>query len=356
MTLTRNLILVSAALALAGCATPRQNPAYTGSPGSQVISSPKYQAGGPAVYQPANPPQGSSESDRALTERVQQALNNGTTAALAPNVNVSSQNGVVSLTGSVPSDQTRQSVDDVVRNLPGVTSVMDRLQITPAPGTTGQTASQPPAYGTSPASNAATTPALSNDTQLANAIHQQLQNDSSVASFASNIRVSAQQGTVMLSGYVPSDQARQQVDSIVRNVNGVTTVMDQLQVNPPTGRSEQVNRNYSASQPQNNTAPTVPSPAPASPQAGAATGDIFSLHVQGLNETDRSLAERILQGLRTDTTLESMMPRVNINVSGGRVVLQGNVENQQQRQSIVSVVQRAAGSNNVEDQLQVQNQ
>jgi len=64
-----------------------------------------------------------------------------------------------------------------------------------------------------------------------------------------------------------------------------------------------------------------------------ATGDVFNLHVQGLNDTDRNLAQNILQGLRTDSLLHSLLPTVNINVSGGRVILQGTVQSEQQRRA-----------------------
>jgi osmotically-inducible protein OsmY len=77
------------------------------------------------------------------------------------------------------------------------------------------------------------------------------------------------------------------------------------------------------------------------------------LHVQGLNDTDRTLAQRVLEGLQTDTTLANVMPSVNINIINGRVVLQGTVQNERQRRAIVEAVQRAAGVQNVEDQLTV---
>jgi osmotically-inducible protein OsmY len=84
-------------------------------------------------------------------------------------------------------------------------------------------------------------------------------------------------------------------------------------------------------------------------------GDIFNLHVQGLNDTDRALAQRILDSLQTDTALAAMLPSVNILVSGGRVVLQGQVQTGQQKQTIDSVVRQAAGPSPVEDQLQMMN-
>jgi osmotically-inducible protein OsmY len=66
------------------------------------------------------------------------------------------------------------------------------------------------------------------------------------------------------------------------------------------------------------------------------------------------LAQRILQGLRTDSRLGSLLPTVDINVAQGRVILQGVVQNEQQRAAIESVVRQATGGSNVEDQLQVQ--
>jgi len=47
------------------------------------------------------------------------------------------------------------------------------------------------------------------------------------------------------------------------------------------------------------------------------------------------------------------MPSVNINIVGGRVVLQGTVQSERQRRAIVEAVQRAAGAQNVDDQLTI---
>jgi len=44
---------------------------------------------------------------------------------------------------------------------------------------------------------------------------------------------------------------------------------------------------------------------------------------------------------------------VNITVSGGRVILEGNVQNERQRRAIETAVQRAVGGRNVTDRLQV---
>ena len=232
------LLLGVLAVGLAGCAEPSAQYA-TDSGYNQVISSPRAWANMP-------PPttQGASAGDHLLAAQVRQVLRSSNVADDAHAVNVLAQNGNITLTGSTATESSRQQIDEIVRNVPGVTAVYDQLQI------------------------AAVTP------------------------------------TLAPSGYASSP--------------------------PPTGRRESVNDG-----------------------ATVATGDIFSLHVQGLNDTDRSLAESILHGLRTDTALGTLLPVVNIHVVNGRVVLQGTVENERQRDTIGAVVQRAAGTGNVDNELQV---
>ena len=175
------------------------------------------------------------------------------------------------------------------------------------------------------------------DRSMASAVRQTLNANPTVAPVAQGIYISARNGAVTLSGTVPSEQDRQFIDNAVRNINGVYSVNDQMQVTAqPTGAAD--TRIYS-------TAPVVSNP--------AEPGNVFNLHVQGLNEPDRTMAQRILQELRTDTILPSLLPMVNITVSGGRVTLEGNVQSEQQRRTIDAAVQRAAGVNNVNDQLQV---
>jgi len=162
---------------------------------------------------------------------------------------------------------------------------------------------------------------------------QQSFRNSDISGLAPNLNVSEQNGTVTLSGYVPSERDKQMAETLARNTAGVSAINNQIQVLPsPTGNNARVYPPSSANQ---------------------IAGDIFNLHVQGLNDTDRALAQRILESLRTDTALNSLLPSVNINVSSGRVVLEGRVQSDQQRKTIESVVRQASGSGNVEDQLQV---
>ncbi len=58
--------------------------------------------------------------------------------------------------------------------------------------------------------------------------------------------------------------------------------------------------------------------------------------------------------LRSETTLTSSVPNVNIYVADGRITLRGIVRDEQQRQTIIAAVQRAAGENSLQDELHVQ--
>jgi len=157
---------------------------------------------------------------------------------------------------------------------------------------------------------------------------------SELAGIAPNINVSAQNGTVTLTGFVSSEHERQMAETLARSAGGVLNVNNELDVvGSPTGRIAPVN--------------------PASGSSAGVAGNIFNLRVQGLNATDRAVADRVLDGLRDNPSVMSAFPSVNINVADGRVTLDGQVGTEEQRQAIESAVKQAAGAANVEDHLQV---
>ncbi len=330
MKFSTSISICGVLLLAAGCAEPRY-----GATAPQVISSPPTGSGtATAGVQKA-------ETDRALESQIRQSLGNSNLSYLASRVNVMASSGIVTLSGSVPTAQDRQALETTVRNTSGVNSVIDQVRVQETEGTPGTTT---PVYSeTSPGQ--ATTPET--DSALTDRLQQTLRNNANTAPLAQDVNVSTQNGVVTLTGTVPSEQQRQLLDNLVRNVSGVKSVYDQMRIAAAaTGRVTQEPRSYS----------TPSGSGQGQLLAGgnnATAGDIFSLHVQGLNETDRNLAQQILQGLKNDSTLASLFPSVNINVSGGRVVLQGLVETQQQKQAIGSVVERAAGGSNVVNQLRV---
>jgi osmotically-inducible protein OsmY len=315
------LILASPVLLAAGCAYNERTSRYGEVPvyGDEVVSTPDYTPTTPAapVYSTTRVSQGSgatglmTDSDRELVTSVRHQFDRyGDLSGLAPNIQVTALNGTVTLTGSVPNERDRQMVEAMVRNTAGVVGLHNQLTIAD-PRT--PTASQA-------------------DRALEYQVRQSLNNQPTLVTASRNVRITARNGTVTLSGTVPAAEDRQLIESITRNTAGVATVIDEIQIAfQPTGRPGDVNRVYSAS-----------------------TGDIFNLHVQGLTDNDRVLAQRILEGLRTDPSLNSFLPSVDINVSESKVTLQGTVQSEQQRQMIVSAIRRAAGSDNVLDLLKVQ--
>ena len=170
------------------------------------------------------------------------------------------------------------------------------------------------------------------DRLLENRLRHALRQDPDTIAYAPGVQVTSSGGTVTLTGTAPTTAARDEIENVVRNTAGVMSVVDQISVPlAPTGRVEPVQAIRLGD-----------------------SGEIFNLHVEGLSNTDRALAQNVLSGLRTDTVLVSMLPVVDIHVSDGRVTLRGHVLNDEQRRAVVTAVERAAGTGNVVDELRIQ--
>jgi len=78
------------------------------------------------------------------------------------------------------------------------------------------------------------------DSGLESQIRTALRNDTTLVNIAPSIQVTAQNGTVTLSGNVSNEQQKQTVEHLVKGTSGVVTVNNQLQVSPSaTGGSSQ---------------------------------------------------------------------------------------------------------------------
>jgi osmotically-inducible protein OsmY len=113
--------------------------------------------------------------------------------------------------------------------------------------TSGQPGDQSltPGSSQSSAGNASQSGLTESDRMLSRQVQQQLQNDPSLAAAAPSIQVSAQNGTVILSGNVKSDQDKEKIESTVRGITGVVSVNNQLQVSlqptsEPAGKSSRI--------------------------------------------------------------------------------------------------------------------
>lgn len=67
-------------------------------------------------------------NDAQLTKSASDAA-----TAIAPNVSVAVENGVATISGTVPDDATKASVENAVKGVKGVTSVTDNVTVPPPP-------------------------------------------------------------------------------------------------------------------------------------------------------------------------------------------------------------------------------
>jgi hyperosmotically inducible protein len=144
----------------------------------------------------------------------------------ASRVTVEVVDGLAVLSGVVPSDDARRRVEEITRRTSGIVEVRNRLivgqvQEAPAAGGAGAT-------GNAPANAPGTQGAAPGADSLENRVLQGIREQTTVRT--QNLRVSAQGGTVTLSGTVPSETDRAAAERAARDVQGVQNVNNQLTV------------------------------------------------------------------------------------------------------------------------------
>ena len=180
------------------------------------------------------------------------------------------------------------------------------------------------------------------DKTLERRLRSELDRHPNLASLAPNVRISAQNGTVTLSGVVPDQRKRQEIDAIVRNTSGVALVNDQLQPPPytPAGNYGRPARIYS----------TPPELAPA-PEGVFKAGEDPGLKVRPATGLDRQMAQRVADQLRAARLPPGSMDAVAIGVSGQVATVEGTVANESERQAIIAALEQTTGIKTVYDQL-----
>ena len=181
------------------------------------------------------------------------------------------------------------------------------------------------------------------DRNLEKNVRAQLDQYGRLGAAAANVQISAQNGTVTISGPVPSEQDRQMIDTLARNTSGVVSVNDQMQsALAPTGTIGQPPRVYVVPPVE------VRTPVPSEPLIGAP-----GLRVQPATSDDRFSADRIADGFRSGGIPMAASDSVTAIVRGNVVYLQGTVASEADRQAVLSAVEHSAGVSAVFDQLQV---
>ncbi|SPE60770.1 exported hypothetical protein [Verrucomicrobia bacterium] len=170
-----------------------------------------------------------------------------------------------------------------------------------------------------------------------------------LAGAAPHVRFYADDGTVTVRGPIPDERDREMLLTMVRNTPGVVAVNDQLQLPyPPTGVSSPVPV-YQG---------TVPVPAYSAPVVRVAPGTVAagtvispSPRVLATTTPDQACGQRILDQLSSQSVPPDWLQNVTITVNEGNAYLQGTVDNQQQRDAIISAVRHTAGVRTVYDEL-----
>ena len=136
-------------------------------------------------------------------------------------INVTTNAGVVTLNGEIADETERAEALLLARTTEGVKRVEDNLTISPTPASTGATA-------------APTAPGPDVDAALADRIRSQLASDTQVKNASlDSIDVTARSGVVQLEGTVPTNAAKQRALALTRSTDGVTQVVDRIEVSAP---------------------------------------------------------------------------------------------------------------------------
>lgn len=151
-------------------------------------------------------PMGQQVDDAAITSRVKSTLA-GDPGVGAFELDVDTTDGVVTLRGSVDDPETSRLAEQLARDVRGVRSVQNRIEV-----------------------NGETTRV--SDAALATNIKTRLAADPDVG--AINIDVDADGGIVTLSGIVRTAEARSRAEQIAQGVDGVRRVNNEIRIR--TGR------------------------------------------------------------------------------------------------------------------------
>lgn len=181
------------------------------------------------------------------------------------------------------------------------------------------------------------------DRVLETSLRSRLSQYGALGPAAANVTISAQQGTVTLSGPVASEQDRQLIDSLARNTPGVAKVIDQMQPGlAPTSTPGQPPRVY-----------VVPPIEVRTPAGGAVVTSAPGIKIQPSSSQDRYLADRVGDALRSGAIPLVASDEITATVNNSVVYLDGTVSGDAEREAIRSILQRTSGITAVYDRLQV---
>jgi len=230
-------------------------------------------------------------------------------------IDVTTNNGVVTLTGKVESNSERQQALQLARETEGVRRVEDRLQIVAGDAAAPAGAGTPEYTGERATGDDPTLREQMSDTGITARVQSKFFLDDTVK--GRNINVDTSGGTVTLEGEVRNELEREQAISLARSVDGVTDVQSRLQVNREA-------------------AGTTAGGA-MSDMAGAVDDTWITTKIQS-----RYFMDDLVKGTRIDVTTEN-----------GVVTLAGQVQSDDAKQRAEALAEQTSGVSKVENKLTV---
>ena len=173
-------------------------------------------------------------SDAGITTKVKTKITADRTITNSDQIEVTTQDKVVTLSGTADSQASKERAVTLARGTEGVTNVIDNMTV--AVAAASNMSGNPPAEGapaasesTNPVSEAAAKVAEKvDDVAITSEVKAKLIGDSQVS--ARKIDVDTKDGVVTLKGTVSSEQEKDKALQIARNTKGVQRVEDQLTV------------------------------------------------------------------------------------------------------------------------------
>jgi hyperosmotically inducible protein len=160
-----------------------------------------------------------AKSDAGITTSVKAKMAADDTVK-AYQINVDTKEGVVTLTGEVPSQAAKEMAVQLARSTDGVVSVVDNLTVA--------VAQSEPGIGDATAATAGRVGDVASDAMLTSAIKTKLLADPDVAALKIDVDTAA--GVVTLTGNVKTAAERDEALRIARETEGVKNVVDRLKI------------------------------------------------------------------------------------------------------------------------------
>jgi hypothetical protein len=88
-------------------------------------------------------------------------------------------------------------------------------------------------------------------------------------------------------------------------------------------------------------------------KGSSASADVFAVSVRGASETDRLVAEKIIEELRGDSGLSGIVAPIRINIEDRTATLMGTVKTEGEKERIVADIRKVAATLQIQNNLKV---